>query len=517
MPNSVVSYRRILVQTASSWPTTDAGWTSRYDISAPECAEGWSLEIGYARLTEVWGKRKLPYATSVANADYTPNLPARYVRLLCQDNGGSIAVTTPDVAGSRQWTAFWWGIVLDQNLSPDNSAQATTVNGATSWQCAGLLADLDIQPKRGFELGVTTAGAAALWDPGQALGFNLRPDGERSAIVYDIGGGFDVYVHDRTTPGTRWTARDAVLHLLASRRSLGGAPPWATSGQNDAVTLVFSEPWDLAGLSYLSRLGRILAPRRGVSFRCRVVSHVPYLYVTTTVPSAITVGGYTLPANTDTISLTIAGSTFASITRLHEDHSAVLDEIGVESISRPWMARSFQWILAGGGDLDKDWTAGEETSWDAASAAVRESEALCHVWRRFKLKATPPSLWVNNKRVLATSASYGTNGEDGTQTTDTTVGICSAGIELTRDLPLYAGYDYTSAVASPDKTRPLQGPRVFTTTTSTWVDRTNDWPVLIDGHTITIGTDAVDAVAIRAAINISGGKLACTVGVIEPL
>lgn len=512
MAHDVRTYRRIIVQTAAAWPTSDVGWTTRENLSAPAAAERWSLEIGDAKLAQRYGWQKQPGETAVGSTAMTPELWGRYLRLLKRDEAGPVSLTLSDGVTTR-WSPFWWGEVIEVSRDQDN-ADTSKVNGIAEWLVAGLLYDLDVHPKRGHELGKTTAGAVVVNDPGYCLGFNCRLGGtDRSSITWGVGSR-TVYVHDRQNlTGFPWTARQVADYLLALRALDGGAP-WQLSGQI-TDSLNFSEKWELNGLTYLTRLGRVIAPRRGLGFRCIVRNHIPYLHVTTTTNEVITVTPYSLKANEAPTTLDVRGKHHIKIEKLREDHSAVLDELGCEG-KHPWVARTFKFP----DDLDKGWTTDEETAWEAATAEAREDESLCHVHRRYLLKRTPTTTWVNNKRTLVTSDEYGVDGEDGEQTADDTVGLTSQALKLTRKLPLYAGYDYTaSAPTAPDKTRPLQDPRLFFNSGSAYIDYSTMFTITVDDDAaaVILGGSAEDGQRISRLTDTYGGEFYVTVGVLEPL
>jgi hypothetical protein len=513
MAHNLRTYRRVLVQTASRWPDADDDWTTREEIEAPEGSQGWSLEMGAATIQQRFGYGKTPGGTSLATTDHVDGLPGGYVRLLLRDDAGSVSITLADDEDATTWRPFWWGIVLDLDRGINNASD-TRINGLAKWTVAGLLYDLDVHPYRGHEAGKTTGGVDGYADPGESLGFNLCGTalGDRSANAFDIGSGESVYIHDRANPGTPWTAAQAVNYLLAVRNTEDG-PNWKLSGQTDALS--FSEKWELKGLTIMSRIARILAPRRGLGFRVVVRGAIPYLVVTTTTDVDVSVDNFTLPANEEQVSLIVAGKHHIHVEKIKEDHSAVLDEIGVEA-KRPWRCLTFKYP----DDLDKGWTAAEETAWDAATSVQREAESLNHVHRRYILKATPRVLWVCNKRVLGTDDSYGTAGETGEQTFDNTLALAPQTLELTRKLPLYAGYDYTDAIpADPDKTRPLQDPRLFFDDGGTYVDYSDMFNLTVDDDAtaVIIGSGGEHGERIKNLLVTYGGSLWVTVGVLDPL
>lgn len=512
MSHSSRIYRRVIVQRAAEWPTTDGDWTTVGRATATSGEECLLPDIGSAGIKMAVGTHKQPLALTVASAGPDTALQGRYVRLLIQDDSADVSITLNDLA--ERYRPFWWGIVVDISQPRWSAPAANGIStGFASWTCLGLAADLDVQPDRGFELGSDGA-SPIVCDPGDMLGFNCETAGDRSILAQTVGSA-STYVHDRRDPGNPWTARTAVDLLLAARAVQGG-PPWALSGQTDALQYI--ETWETPGLTYLQRINRILAPRRGIVVRPIVRDHIPYLHVTTTSPVTLTTGAYTLPASVDQASVDLRGQPFRTVTRFHTDARAQLDILDLEGC-RPWICRSLVYLTAGGGDLIADWTPAEEALWLAADAWGRTVPSLAHVFRRYRLNGTPPTAWIDNVRSTTTSDTYGVSGEDGTQTSDIAQGIAANSLRFTKLLPLYEGLDYTTSIPTASAGADYQKPKVFFRNGGTYIDVSHLWPieVLKDEPAILLGETADDANQMRLALVENGWDLVVTIGITAPL
>lgn len=410
---------RVVIQTASSWPSTDAGWTTQSTWRVDLVEEGSGIYLGKAQFSKDSGLVRLPGGTG------HPTLVApqtqfvgSYVRVIEEDASGPIS------DDGSTWSAIWHGVVTGFTEQPDGAVE--DVGGRLTYQAAGLAAILgEITVGRGWESSQMVAG----WvDPGEFPTCNPGGRGNRTATRDHTVNGESTYGHKRPGLGNEWRARD-VLELLLAYASdpAGELPPnfagttsltWSMAGEIGALDYQPAD-LDIHGRTVLDVLNYLVNPRRALTWSLAVSGTSATVTIHTTARSAISVGSYTLPASTTTATLDYDGPTWLSDLSLTPDHSRVADYIEVVG-QRPRVTITLDWQPGGSGALEDGWSP-TISAWENAEKD-RDSGEMAAVYRKFLLKtgwigsqydASGVGLRGHRAYTTGSSAEYGTGGYTG--------------------------------------------------------------------------------------------------------
>ena len=354
-------------------------------------------------------------------------------------------------------------------------------------------------------------------DPGDMPAFNALPGGDRST---DGGGPFATEVHDRiVTPGTPWRASHIVDTLLAALRDqFDGGATWVLGGQRTALDNF--QACDLDGRSLREQLGQLMGRGLGFTVSPNDEGRDVLLNIHSPLRTSITAAGWTIPASTSQRTVDLVAMTDRSGWNSSENWGRVMDRTVIQA-GRRWDCITLGIAGDDTQELLKDYTAGEATTWDAATSDSRNG-VLAHVHRRFRLSPT----WVGGTfadgaavlpmlRTRATDALHGVNGEAGGFQAGGT--FIAQNIRFTKALPFTAGRDWTSPSSETlIATEPLERPFVAIVDGSTWSLLDMEVTVDADAPVITIGRDATDAATIKALLA-AGKILAVTLGFLYPL
>lgn len=446
-----VARNRTLIQVASTW----GSWTTIEGAWAENSADGFCNDLGRASIIYPYGNIKRQGSASVLTYEEEA-FAGRYVRIGEEDPSGLIVA-----ADGTKFTAYWVGVAGESEIA----VNAAGTGYEQRCECQGILSVLDqITPSRHW--GVPQGGPPnPAADIGVNVTFNMlgnRKTGNRSADKYDFGGGYSAYVFDLSGGGEEWTARDIVEYAIAiAYLESPGGPTFSIGGQLAAAA--FKDKQNLANCSCLEMITSMLSPRQGVGFRAAYNGSTGVLIdIMSLSKDAVTVtGGTDVPASDRQFTLDLTPSGVASTFSIKESQQAAYDNIRV-TIAPPQYTATFS--LA---DFEPDWTPTEQSEFDALDEDddARSQGAMKKVYRRFKLKAdwvgTPTSgFTLPTTRVTEVSALHGDGGWTGEQSTGAEY---PAGMtfKLMRRLPLPSGYDWSTAVTDPDRSRSDMEPMAF--------------------------------------------------------
>ncbi len=350
-------------------------WTRQYKLRCFGAAEGLGSYAGEAELVQKIG---------VVN-----ELPADPVDII----GQWVEIRARTALGQPA-IPIWWGIVQGKSLERVQSGSEA------NFRCVGLIDALrTVYLNRWYEYGASSV----VIDPGSILPFNDVPRGNRSNSASNtIGSSSSRYVHDRAYDrqlgGAHvWKAKDILQTVLSAiEDQYPDGPNWTLTGQTTALNYEMS--MDLSGLSCYDILQTLITPVRAMTFNVRPVmtgagntmrsTATIEIEVSTVVPATVNI-----PAQGDPASTAI---TFPAAYRqmdldlslpavvdweIKEDAADVYDRIYVEG-PRPLHTTTVGFNLAGAGSssaagqaqLEKDWTASDETLWLAANEARRNQQ-----------------------------------------------------------------------------------------------------------------------------------------------
>jgi hypothetical protein len=393
---------RVLVQTAGVLPSDDAGWTLQPWAQFMGGSEGCLPILGDASIAVPAGELLAPSGTafeSVAFADLIGNL----VRLLKQEDSGSILV------GGKYYSQFWTGQITGQASDPDGGTGEST-GGMVSLDCTGIISLLEqITITDGH---VIASGAAV--SIGHQPPVNAREWGRSSSKVNLPGG--TAYVFDPTNPGQAWSAYDYLEYLLAAFAPTGVAL-WQLGG--DATSALAYKPDETAlnGATILQAILGLIDPQRGLTARQEVSGSTVTLVVRTGSPVAIDLDDYTLPANTDTLTVTIGGNPALGGVSLIEDRSSMY---GVLKLRGAYPCVGLTGVYDGTETcmFGKGWSDDSETEWEEDY----ENPEVEHVFRLFTVQATWNGSQYDGSGLQGiltteTSDAYGIQGLNGERTT----------------------------------------------------------------------------------------------------
>jgi hypothetical protein len=292
-----------------------------------------------------------------------------------------IVITETDGGGGVGDSVTWTGYVAAPGTKAYGELKAHSVPGAAAddydtgineWTCYGM--EFYLQ-RHDFASCVTDAGTV-----GHVVGFNTGT-GSRNRARYpnrSTGKTGGSYTFSTSSP-VEWTALDVAEHILRVANDEFGTS-FALAGQSSALANI-TRQWDLSGITYFAALGRVISPRDGFVWYCNDQT----IEVRTITDVDITVSGdpatVLVPRNSTVLTLNLADSTSAGIPTIQQVENSHYDRIvvrGARMVS--CFTVNFAW-----GNLEKGWTAAEETLYEALSDS--ESDALGHVFTRYVVPA----------------------------------------------------------------------------------------------------------------------------------
>lgn len=487
--SQLVTVPRVLVQTALALPAADAGWTTHPWARFVGGSEGCLPTLGDAAV-EVPAGVLLPEGGSTYESVAFGNAIGRVVRILKEDTTGSVQFR------GKRFAPFWHGQFINQTSEPDGGT-GLRAGGRVTLNAVGLLSLLD---QVTLVDGYVKVGSSAL-----PIGFvpPLNDDAwPRSSSTITAASGASVYVWDPSiTTAQKWTAAQFVNYLLAvyAPSSFGS---WQISGLTSALDYQ-PERRDWSGASLLQALMGMIDAQRGITARVEVSGRTISLVIRTGTPSALSLGSYTLPANTDQVTATATVARLAGVA-LQEDYSSRYGTV-IARGERPLVGLTGAYAGAAGDMFGKGWDTGTEASW------LSDPKSYPDTFRRFVVQSTwagtdfAGTAALHGTLTTATSADYGAGGLTGARSSG---GYGSGGIpgnivELIPRIPS-------------DVLKGKWGkPTIIVKKDSTYLDKTKDWNLDIEEYPPAIRIDDGDEGRLLRAFLTSGWSLLVTVGVRE--
>ncbi len=455
-------YNQTIVQTAQIWPTDDAGWTTQR-MFATSGGDGLANDVGSMSLFHPAGEVVWPGETTPITT-LPLDIVGHYVRVCVEDPAGSLV----DPTSLKYYSAIWWGKVVARGWKPASGGQAGL---EVNYECAGLLIILDqITPFHHYEMGVGLAKA----DITLPLAFNAngaKKSGNRSGPTIGVGTPpIATYIFDRRD-ALHWTARQVVEYLLALAYDTNpGGPTWTLTGQTTALDFV--EKWDLAGMTVLESITRLINPRNGIGFRMVMDGFQPTIEVHTLVADDIVAGAYTLPASDLQVDLDLTNDAEIVDFAIKETQVATYGRVAIVGGADVYiMTMCFKGD--GSGQFIKDWTDAEADALDLLTEDDDEDQRnagiYAKVYRRFKLSNAwngsnhdgSFTLPVARTETFTPPALHGDNGYSGILEAGGTI-IEGSNFQLLRDLPIPMGYNWDDQdVADVDLNKKPEDPKAF--------------------------------------------------------
>lgn len=353
------------VETATSFGT----WTAAPHLEAISASEGAGQVVGEATLRQRYGKLRLPGATGQPQQVGLVDTLGQWVRIT--------------VASA----AIWHGYV-----NADTNAEAGGENGEQALHCVGILGVLaDIFISDGWEARFLDGGDSAMYvDSAPAV--NRLSGGDMSPATYSINGR-SVHVFCRTGEADvsdliaqKWTARAYLDYVLAHHAqpydpvadSWDGDLAWQIADPDNCLAYELPTT-EYHGQRVLDVVNAIISARRGLTFFVSVSGAMATINVRSVAASAITSGGYTLPASSATATPDLSGIDAEDVSISH-DLATEYDYIEVVG-ARPWVAMTLGFLdgATPAQALVKGWTAAQEAAFDSGSGVNPA------VWRRFDI------------------------------------------------------------------------------------------------------------------------------------
>jgi hypothetical protein len=475
----ILSETFVVVQIARTLPSTDAGWITVPRLNFVGGSQGLGNVIGDAYIEQVFGVRTDPASRSFFDLGQAPDfgrqgpqgsindtLAGAVIRLIKNVSGGSITI------GTKQFTAFWWGIVRGPISQPD-SQSTRQVSGSAGWRCAGIESVLDqISLHYGYVKPPTGSTAVRL---GYLPPFNAASYGDRSSSSLTVNGQ-SVYVHNlNVNSDAQWTAIHILRYLLAVHARPTLPPDAGPAGWNwtvsdpDGCLNYETERLDLDGLTLFQAVNALASQNRGCAWYVTVTNETATINVVSTSRVAVSFGGFSMPASSFTSGLDIRGNAYITGVSIDEDWDSVYNAITVRG-ARPWRA-----ITVSLSSFDQYWDVGDETEWNNDPFTSLTDD----VWRRWKLKNDWNGQQYNStseglRNYLATD-NYGYTGDRSYNSGQTKPPAWS--LEFTRMLPCSPAFGTAEAGAR-------QAPVVVVGTTGDWTDKSQVWQLTLESSEV---------------------------------
>lgn len=529
---------RVLVQTASNLGSGNSEWTTQQWLTCLEWSDGAGAVVGYAKLSQWYGQvARLLGPNAVQDLGISPNIDpgaadsliGKLVRVCIENAAGTISQQFPYIARggtlayeTTRFAPVWHGIIRDLSYTVDGD---DVPGGLAEFTAAGLASALDqVYVDRGYVLSADGSAVAIL---NRCPPFNGIGGGDRSSGTASIGSA-SVYIHDLRTlggNGTGWTIRQIIDHVLAAHarpRVAGSSTGWAWAISDPTGALASpAATLDANGWSVLEVINALISQRRGLTWRLSVSGSTATINVQTTSATAIVGGSFSLPANTQSTSLTIADQPWLTELQVSQDGSASYDIISI--IGRhPWATISIDYRQAGGGSLDKGWTSSQEATWDSATDDERNAGDLTGVWRRFLASASWTGVQYNssgnglrNSLATATSGTNGSGGYTGSRSFLSSLATAPSAMlkgERTTSIPeVIEGGSTTD-----ERLAPKRGPMLFYFNGTSWTDVTSVFGVTVEDSPLAIVVnDGANGAELKSLLAVTGARLVATIGIRE--
>lgn len=511
-PPEFVDVEATLCFVARGLPASDAGWIYHPWLEFMGGDQGAGNVVGSASFRMTAGVRTAINQAKFQRVTETNNVGdilGGLVRVLVRDDAGDVSYD------GDTWLEAFCGKIIGKAVVPQGGSDSN--NGSDyEYRAVGLGASLDQLPiNRGFALasdGITVA------DPGRCPRFNHLAGGDRSAGTVTVNGAA-VYVHNLSGSGNRWTARQVMELILAVfarpvENSYGTPTGWEWSVSDPDGCLNYEvDDLDLHGMTVFQAITLLAGPRRGLTFTVRAVGAACTVLVRSGSATAISVGGFTLPASSVTMTFDVRDNRFIDQPVFTVDTSSVYDIIELIGAC-PWMA-----ITVDSTQFDEGWTGAEQTVYGTNPT----STLVENVYRRFELqpgwnRASAPNSAVGLRwlRPVETSEAYGENGVTGARAYQATAGqVTAASLDADRMLPCSEGFS-TLSIGPRHPPVVIVAQSALSYTDAGWADACGElkWSLEIESRPIALRlNDGQSGADIQGYW--TSGKIAVTLGIRE--
>lgn len=352
-------------------------------------------------------------------------------------------------------------------------------------------------------------------DVGDPLTFNAEGKGDRGdqLLQIDAAPAPTVFIHTRADPSRTWTALQAARTCIAQVRKSWPTLPRINLDELAPPILGYVSTWDVARMPLLGMLAAIMSPGQKRTFRLTVdwdFAGGPAIVV---LPIALDAAG---------IAVDLTGFEVSDWT-CDFDAAEEVDAWYLDAGRRTFVQSvEFRWT---GVEVNgcRGFSAAEETAWDAAAVADRESLKLAHVARRFIMAPT----WDLSGYLGGDPIPYFRTVDGGGQET----GELGAGSDfpaghvawrIERTIPLGEGQDWGAAYPGPvlPLGSPSVGPLVFYRKGADPLEAVHtklQVAVLDNGVAgIELGRDAAEALAIQTKMETDGFVVVATLSFVHP-
>jgi hypothetical protein len=491
------------IQVARAWPESDAGWTTLQGAWAEEANEGSGQNCGSMSFSQRFGVVKQPLDTDVyqwgihpdyRGTDETTELTGQYVRLLVEDSAGTVVI------GTQRFTARWWGIVGGRTVEPDGATDYP--GGVATWECFDIVTVLNqMMIHGGAEI---AADGSTVLDPGFCPVFNDLPFGDSTDITHEINDAI-VYVFNRGEAGgkTRWRARD-ILELILARyaqfydgNTFAGGLRWEL-GNNAALAEFDAGRVVAQGRPVLELLNELINPRRGLTWKRRVVGSYVYIDLYSTSEVDVSVGAATVPAATQ-VNVEIGDDPLKSQVRITQDPVAADHIRMVGGWCLAAMTLQFQ-----AGQTGENFAIIPGENWDITDVPSLDPTAVS-TWRTFRINPAWNAKNYNSAEGLRHALSA-----DGSRAYQATGNPQAAVLRLDRLTPL--GADFATEAYGP-----RNEPVILIGSGTSWIDYSSQLSLTVtqDPAGIIIGIDYKDALRLKALLEDGTRSMLITIGVYE--
>lgn len=485
-------------------------WVELPSVRCNQCRSGINAQMGSAQFTEEYGRLRAPGTSGIIDVAAPTLLRGKRINVQIWD-------------GVSAWADLWSGIVTAETRT-DNGPRM----GSVQWHALGMKYLLaGFKCINGFELD----GLPAITDRvGYLPKFNSLPGGDRTAAKHTVGG-VNIYIHNRADQVAKWTAHNAIEHILKTQTGyydmatstwLYGTT-WVLSDTESALAYELPET-DVNGRTVADAIQEIMPASRGLTWRVgyNSATDTATLVIGTSVKAVVVGGTYTLPQAPDQISLDFTGRNVADvvISWSEEQRADIIEVIG----ARPWtsMSLNFKPATASVSAIEAGWETTDETDFDNDLANADNAWSLFvarGAWKGTQRGSTT----VGMANVLAVSGTgdttHGDGGLTGARSYDNAIDAPDGRtIGIERDLPTVVGFK-TDIVG--DKQLPV----VLCYNGSSWVDLSStksdseDWQIRISEMPlrIKIGSNRSDQTLLKTMIDTATPEIVATVGVRESI
>lgn len=369
--------------------TWDASWTALPYLRAQTVTQSQTPTIPTARL--LWLSGNIKYEDQPAFQAWQPiNLKDWFVRVEALARDGSVAAH------------LFTGQVVAEQLDLGGGGANAGLYGNQAMTAVGLEHLLDKIP---IVTGWITNDDTKAEEISHPLVFNdrmyrrgYRTIGNRSTSVCSDGDGSNSYAF--SVSGTAWTVRNIIDHLV----TFYGASDlnFTLGGELDVLDQIVPPRYDPSGKTVFQCLNELLDRRRGFTWSVRtsettgedgsVTSNDPEITIGTVSDTAVSVGGFTLPANPNVDSIELDNDTKILRCVVGQETATRYGRI---IVSGERLLSCFSVSLKDNETLVSAWNTAEQNAYKSALGTnaqenddFRAQDSNIHVFRHFRIPPT---------------------------------------------------------------------------------------------------------------------------------